>query len=126
MKPRNLNKLAARLLDDLRIVRHALPDPRVPWTVKLLLFLTACYLFSPIDLIPDFIPVLGLLDEAILIPLAIRLAVSLIPPEVRADLERRAAAESRVSRNITMTGLVLVLVLWTALLGAVVLLARRL
>lgn len=72
-------------------------DPRVPWFAKLLALVTAAYALSPIDLIPDFIPVLGLLDDAILVPLAILLCVRLIPRDVMIEL--RASAEARMAHR---------------------------
>ena len=69
-------------------------DSRVPWYVKALAVAIAGYAFSPIDLIPDFIPVLGYLDDVILLPLGILLVLRLIPPEILA--EHRAAAAARV------------------------------
>src|SRR5579859_4082071 len=68
-------------------------DPRVPWYAKLLAGGVVAYLFSPIDPIPDFIPVLGFLDDLIIVPLGITLAVRLIPPAVMAECRARAAEE---------------------------------
>lgn len=76
-----------------RIARLALGDPRVPRASKILAGAAIAYALSPIDLIPDFIPVLGQLDDLLLVPAAIWLALRLIPDEVMADL--RAAAEDR-------------------------------
>jgi len=88
--------LSARLREWAREVRrdvHALHlaarDPRTPWYAKAFALLIAAYALSPIDLIPDFIPVLGYLDEVVLLPLAILLAVRLVPAEVM--VEHRAA-----------------------------------
>jgi uncharacterized membrane protein YkvA (DUF1232 family) len=66
-------------------------DPRVPWYAKLVAAAVAAYALSPIDLIPDFIPVFGYLDDLILVPLGILLAVRLVPPTLM--IEFRAAAE---------------------------------
>jgi uncharacterized membrane protein YkvA (DUF1232 family) len=86
-------------------------DARVPWYAKVLAALVAAYAFSPIDLIPDFIPLLGLLDDAILLPLGILAVIRLIPPVVLADL--RAQAERRLSaRPSGHVGAVIVMVLW--------------
>lgn len=89
----------ARLRDRVRALRrqallvwHAARDPRLPWPVRLLALAVAAYAFSPIDLIPDFIPVLGLLDDLVLIPLGIALVVRLTPEAVLADARRRAEA----------------------------------
>ena len=70
----------------------ALRDPRVPWAAKALGRLVVGYALSPIDLIPDFIPVVGYLDDLILLPLGILLVIRLIPPPVMEDLRRQAAA----------------------------------
>jgi uncharacterized membrane protein YkvA (DUF1232 family) len=66
-------------------------DPRTPWPVRLLAMSVAAYAFSPIDLIPDFIPVLGQLDDLLLVPLGIALVLRLVPAEVMADASARAA-----------------------------------
>ncbi|MCO5163856.1 MAG: YkvA family protein [Mesorhizobium sp.] len=65
-------------------------DPRVPWLAKFISLAVAAYALSPIDLIPDFIPIIGYLDDLIIVPLGIALALRMIPPEVLADLRRQA------------------------------------
>jgi uncharacterized membrane protein YkvA (DUF1232 family) len=73
------------------MLRLAATDPRVPWYAKALAVGVAAYALSPIDLIPDFIPMLGYLDDLILVPLGVSLAIRLIPPAVRDELRRTAA-----------------------------------
>ncbi|GIP37879.1 hypothetical protein J31TS4_11590 [Paenibacillus sp. J31TS4] len=68
----------------------AYKDPRVPWYAKLFTLCVVSYAFSPIDLIPDFIPVLGYLDDLILVPLGITLAIKMIPKEVMEDCYEKA------------------------------------
>jgi uncharacterized membrane protein YkvA (DUF1232 family) len=85
-------------------------DPRVPWTVKALAMAIAAYALSPIDLIPDFIPVLGYLDELILLPLAILLVVKLIPAPLMAEF--RAEAERRASRPRSTSAAAVIVALW--------------
>jgi len=101
-----------RLRDWARLIKrdvHALylarRDPRVPWYAKALAALVAGYALSPIDLIPDFIPVLGYLDDVILVPLGIAIVIRLIPPEVMAEHRDMAAAaqERPVSRGAAMS-----------------------
>ena len=75
---------------DVHAVYLSARDPRVPWYAKVWALLVAAYAVSPIDLIPDFIPVLGHLDDVILVPLGVAVAVRLIPPEVLEDNRRRA------------------------------------
>ena len=92
-------------------------DPRVPWYAKAFALLIAAYALSPIDLIPDFVPILGYLDEVILLPPAILLAVKLVPPELMA--EHRAAAARAEARPVSRTGAAIIVALW--LLAAVAL-----
>jgi uncharacterized membrane protein YkvA (DUF1232 family) len=79
-------------------------DPRVPWPVKLLALAVAGYALSPIDLIPDFIPVLGHLDDPIIVPLGIWLVIALIPEDVMDEYRTvaRAAAQRPVSKAAAM------------------------
>lgn len=102
-----------------RVIRrdvHALwlaaRDPRTPWHVKVLALGIAAYAMSPIDLIPDFIPVFGLLDEAILLPILIALAVRLVPRKIMA--EHRETARNAEARPISRAGALLVVGLWLA------------
>jgi uncharacterized membrane protein YkvA (DUF1232 family) len=71
----------------------AYKDPRAPWHAKVLIAFVIAFVFSPIDLIPDFIPVLGYLDDLVIVPLGIALAIRMIPPEVMAEC-RKAAREA--------------------------------
>src|SRR6266853_608170 len=77
---------------DVVAVRIAAHDPRVPWHAKALALAVAAYALSPIDLIPDFVPVLGYLDDLIIVPLGILAVVKLIPPEIVAEHRALAAA----------------------------------
>ncbi|MDO9440714.1 MAG: DUF1232 domain-containing protein [Beijerinckiaceae bacterium] len=90
-------------------------DPRVPLAAKAVAALVAAYALSPLDLIPDFIPVLGYLDDLVLVPLGILLAVRLVPPALMAEFRAQAAA--RAGRPASRAGLALILCLW-ALSGA--------
>lgn len=87
-------------------------DPRTPWAAKALAALVVAYALSPIDLIPDFIPVLGYLDDLVLVPLGIWAVLRLIPPEVMADARRRA--ETKPLARHSRWGLAIVLGLWLA------------
>ena len=87
-------------------------DPRVPWYAKAMAGLTVAYAVSPIDLIPDFIPVLGYLDDLVLIPLGLALSIRMIPPallaEHRAEAARRFAERGPRSRVVP----IVVVVVW--------------
>jgi uncharacterized membrane protein YkvA (DUF1232 family) len=101
----SLRSWARRLKVDSVALYLAARDPRVPWAAKLLAAAVAAYAFSPIDLIPDFIPVLGLLDELVILPLGIALALRLVPEAVMADCRARATtlADRPVSRAAAAT-----------------------
>ena len=87
-------------------------DPRVPWHAKAVAALTAAYALSPIDLIPDFIPVIGYLDDLVLVPLGIALAIRLIPPAVLAEHRAEAARRFAQGGPKSRAGLIVVLVTW--------------
>lgn len=85
-------------------------DPRTPFVAKLVLGFVAAYTLSPIDFIPDFVPVIGLIDELILVPLGIAFAVMLVPDSLMAEF--RNAADVAVDRPVSRLGAVIVLLLW--------------
>jgi len=85
-------------------------DPRVPWYTQVLAIAIAAYALSPIDLIPDFIPIVGYLDDLIILPFGIWLVVSLIPEEVM--VECRAKADAAGRRPLSRAGLITIIVLW--------------
>jgi uncharacterized membrane protein YkvA (DUF1232 family) len=108
---------------DAHAVYLAARDPRVSWGAKALAFAVAAYALSPIDLIPDFIPVLGYLDDLIIVPLGIALVLRVIPPEIMA--EHRAAAEAAMQRPVSMAAAAVIAVVWAASIGLVGWLAYR-
>lgn len=89
-----LKQYARHLKSEIFVLYHAARDPRTPWYVKLLVVIVVAYAFSPIDLIPDFIPVLGYLDDLILLPIGIALAIKLIPELVLIDCRAHAHAHA--------------------------------
>ena len=116
-------KSRARLLKtEALAVYLAARDPRTPWYAKALILFVVAHTFSPIDLIPDFIPVLGYLDDLVITPGGLWLAVRLIPPEVLAEARVRAAGAG-VGRSVGLVGAALVLLVWIAgLIGVIYLL----
>ena len=104
------------LLKNLRVEAHAAwlaaRDPRCPWHARALGLAIAAYALSPIDLIPDFIPILGLLDDAILIPAGLWLFVKMLPPGLLD--EHRAAAAAAAERPGSAWGAALVVAIWLA------------
>ncbi len=107
---RRLRDWARAIRRDVHALWLAARDPRTPWIARLLAVVLAAYALSPIDLIPDVIPVLGLLDEAVLLPLGILLAVRLIPPPLLTEF--RAAASAAQARPGSRAGAAIVVVLW--------------
>ena len=114
-RARRLKASAEQLKTDTYAVYLASKDPRVPWYAKLLVGLIVAYALSPVDLIPDFIPVLGYVDDLLIVPAGIALAVKLIPNGVLE--EHRAAARRRLAdaRSHSRLGLIVVMTVWVAL-----------
>jgi uncharacterized membrane protein YkvA (DUF1232 family) len=109
-----LNRLKARareLKREAYAIYIAARDPRTPWYVKALIFFVVAHTFSPVDLIPDFIPVLGYLDDLIITPGGIWLAVRLIPPEVMAEA-RAAAATRGMDARLGKVGALIIISVW--------------
>jgi uncharacterized membrane protein YkvA (DUF1232 family) len=112
-------KIWARALKrDAYAVYLAARDPKTPWYVKVLAAAVAAYAFSPIDLIPDFIPILGYLDDLILVPLGIWLVVSLIPEQAMAEYRARASEVMQRPHGGKIAAIAII-VIW--ILGAVLL-----
>jgi uncharacterized membrane protein YkvA (DUF1232 family) len=86
-------------------------DPRTPWPAKVVIAIVVAYALSPIDLIPDFIPILGYLDEVLLLPLGIYLALKLIPAAVLADA-RHAAHHASFNLSASRAPTVVIILLW--------------
>jgi uncharacterized membrane protein YkvA (DUF1232 family) len=106
----------ARLVKrDVHAICRAARDPRVPWYAKALAVCVAGYALSPIDLIPDFVPVLGYMDDVIIVPLGILMVVKLIPPEIMA--EHRALAAAAQDRPASHTAAIVMAIVWTASIG---------
>lgn len=106
---------ARQLKRETYAVYLALKDPRVPWYARLVAGLVVAYAFSPIDLIPDFIPVLGYLDDLVLLPLGIALTIRLLPPDILAAC-RAHAAEALVDGIPTnWTAALVIIAIWVVL-----------
>jgi uncharacterized membrane protein YkvA (DUF1232 family) len=102
--------LAHRIRIEAHAIWLAVRDSRTPLPARLLGLLVAAYALSPIDLIPDFIPVLGLIDDAILIPLGVWLFEKMVPAGLMA--EHRATAEAAAERPVSRWGILIVVAIW--------------
>ena len=91
--------------------------PRTPWYARMLVAAVAAYALSPIDLIPDFIPVLGLVDDVVLLPIAIALALRLVPADVIAECRTRAAEAFAAGRPVSRRAAVAIVLVWLGLLA---------
>ena len=87
-------------------------DPRVPWYAKVLIAFIVAYTFSPIDLIPDFIPVLGYLDDLVIAPLGIALALRMIPEDVMAACREQARASVGHDRPTNWAAAAVIILIW--------------
>ncbi|HBX70770.1 MAG TPA: hypothetical protein DEH25_15670 [Chloroflexi bacterium] len=96
----------------------AYKDPRVPWYARVFAALVIAYAFSPIDLIPDPIPILGYLDDLLLLPVGIWLAIKLIPPEVLAENRQRAQTDLAANHPVSRVAAIVIIMIWLLLAGA--------
>jgi len=122
-----------RLRDRLRDLRKEIPlqsyalylacrDPHTPWYAKVLAAAVAAYAFSPIDLIPDFIPVLGYLDDLIIVPLGIALAIRLIPAKVLESCREQARQRLAKGTPSSKAAAAVIVAIWVAVLAAIAIL----
>ena len=117
---------AANLKSQTYALYLACRHPHTPWYAKALALVVVAYAFSPIDLIPDFIPVLGYLDDLLLLPLGVALVLRLVPAEVMAECRQRAQQELAAGRPASRWGAVIVIGLWVLALALAGVLAARL
>ena len=117
---------ARKLKSEIFALYLALRDPRTPWYAKALGALVVAYAFSPLDLIPDFVPVLGYVDDVILLPLGLWLTLRLIPPEVLAENRARAQAELRGRHPTNWVAAAVIVLIWIGSIGLTALVVLRL
>ena len=110
---RRLESWARRLKVEVYALYLAFKDPRVPWYARVFAAIVVGYAFSPIDLIPDVVPVLGYLDDLIVVPLGVALAIKMIPPHVLAEC-REKAREAK-DRPVNRVAAVVIVLVWIAL-----------
>jgi uncharacterized membrane protein YkvA (DUF1232 family) len=116
---------AKQLKTELYALYLAYRDPRVPWYARLVAACVVGYAFSPIDLIPDPIPVIGFLDDLILVPLGIALALKMIPADVMAESRARARVSMEQGKPVNRLAAVVIVLIWLLLAAlAIVWLAR--
>jgi uncharacterized membrane protein YkvA (DUF1232 family) len=111
-----LKSRARQLKTDVAALYLASRHPNTPWYAKLFIAGIVAYALSPIDLIPDFIPVLGFLDEIVLLPLGITLALKMIPVNVIAECRARASTDTTNSTPAGRIGAVVIVLFWLTLI----------
>ncbi|MFB9762526.1 YkvA family protein [Ectobacillus funiculus] len=107
-----LKTWAKNLKKQLLVLYLAYRDERVSWYAKLFTMLVVAYAFSPIDFIPDFIPILGYLDDVILVPLGVSLALKLIPKEVLEDCKKKVEERQTTSKPKNWVTGVIIIAIW--------------
>ena len=114
-----LRRWARALEQQSLVVYFAARDPRTPWPTRLLALGVAAYAANPIDLIPDFIPVIGYLDDLFIVPLGVALVLRLVPDDVvRSAREKAAARADRPTSRAMAVGIVAIWLLAAAAIGA--------
>lgn len=116
---------ARALQNELYALYLAYRHPDTPWYAKAWALLVLAYAFSPIDLIPDMIPILGYVDDVILLPMGIYFALRLIPAEILAETRGRAQQELAVDPSIQRKGTFLIVCLWLLVIGVTILVIWR-
>ena len=111
----SLKERARTLKADVITLYFAARHRRTPWHAKLFMVAIVAYAFSPIDLIPDFVPFLGYLDELILLPIGISLALKMIPPDVVAQCRTRANQASLDVKRGGRVAAVVIVIIWIAI-----------
>jgi uncharacterized membrane protein YkvA (DUF1232 family) len=121
-----LKRWAGRLKTEVYALYLAYKDRRVPWYTRLFAALVVGYAFSPIDLIPDPIPILGYLDDLVLVPLGIALAIKMIPPGILTEHRERAQAVMAAGKPVNWIAAAVVVSVWISLATLAVYLVARL
>jgi uncharacterized membrane protein YkvA (DUF1232 family) len=115
----NWRERVRKLKSEVVALYLAYRDPRTPWYARIFTALVVSYALSPIDLIPDFIPILGLLDDLVLVPLGLALSIKMIPNAVIVDSRKKALEIESGDEPVSRTAAVVIILIW--LLSAVIL-----
>ncbi|MFN8547483.1 MAG: YkvA family protein [Candidatus Eisenbacteria bacterium] len=123
---RRLLPRARALRTEVWAIALAARDPRTPWAARALGWIAVAYALSPIDLVPDFIPVLGQLDDLVLVPAAFALVLRLVPPQVMRECREKAAIQTARVKRAAWIAAGVIVALWLLSLWAIYLLLRAL
>lgn len=109
---KKLQDRVRKLKNDIYIIALAIKDPRVPLLARILTVITIAYMLSPIDLIPDFIPVLGLLDDIIILPALIIIIIKLIPSPVIEEYRKKVTSGALIGSKSKWIAMILIICVW--------------
>jgi uncharacterized membrane protein YkvA (DUF1232 family) len=116
----NWKRRAKQLKIEIYAIYLAYKDPRVPWYARIFAACVVGYAFSPIDLIPDIVPILGYLDDLILIPLGVVLALKMIPKEVMTECRERSKKIMQHGRPVNRKASIVIIAIWILFAAAAV------
>src|SRR6187549_3632467 len=111
-----LKRKAKELKSEVQVLIIAYKDKRTPASAKILIGITAGYLLSPIDLIPDFIPVIGLLDDLIIVPFLIKLSLKLIPQKILDEAREKLISNAQHYKKTNWIFAIIIIVIWLGLI----------
>jgi uncharacterized membrane protein YkvA (DUF1232 family) len=120
-----LKQKAKQLKSEAQVLMIAYKDKRTPLSAKILIGLTVGYLLSPIDLIPDFIPVLGLLDDLIIVPALIALSIKLIPVIVLSDAREKLKTDPQRYKKNNWIFAIIIIIIWVSVLYLVIIQLKK-
>jgi len=117
MNLKNKLKEKAKLLkSEVVAIYLSMKDSRTPIYAKIMIVITISYAFSPIDIVPDFIPVLGYLDDLVILPLLITASIKLIPKEILAENRIKAKENIQINKKIGIFSAVVIVILWLGII----------
>ena len=122
--PDRWKQRAREVRNDMYALYLSCRDPRVPWYAKVAAGCVVAYAASPFDLIPDFIPVLGYLDDLLILPVGVLLVRKMIPRAVLAEHRQTASARLATTPLFTWAGAAIIVAIWAAILGLILLAVR--
>ncbi len=117
---RKIKKRAKFLNAEVLAIYYSMKDARTPWLARIMVGLTVSYAYSPIDLIPDFIPFIGYLDDLLILPLMIKICIRLIPKEVFEECRIKAQKSIAVSKKIGIYTAIVIALLWIGLIAFII------
>ena len=123
MNPKTWKRWARQLSAQSYAIYLAYRHPKTPWYAKVFAALIVGYVFSPIDPIPDFIPLVGLLDEMVVVPIGVLLAAKMIPPDVMQECQEKARQRAEGEKPVSRAAAVVVVAVWLLFVALAVSLA---